>query len=105
MLHTPQSNKTDDSVELDTLSPTNRKAYIVGSGIASLASAAFLIRDGLISGEVIHIFEELNIIGGSLDGAGSADKGYVIRGGRMIEEHYVCTYELFASIPSLTDQA
>ena len=52
----------------------------------------------------IHIFEELKSAGGSLDGAGSADKGYVIRGGRMIEEHYVCTYDLFASIPSLTDR-
>jgi oleate hydratase len=36
-----------------------------------------------------------------LDGAGSKDNGYVIRGGRMIEEHYVCTYDLFEGIPSL----
>ena len=87
MLHTHQSHETDGSVEPSTLSPTNRKAFFVGSGIASLAGAAFLIRDGAIPGEAIHIFEELKITGGSLDGAGSADKGYVIRGGRMIEEH------------------
>ncbi|WP_235202290.1 oleate hydratase [Methylobacter tundripaludum] len=86
--------------------PHNKnKVYFVGSGIASLAGAAFLIRDGLIPGDNIHILEELEITGGSLDGAGSADEGYVIRGGRMMEEHYVCTYDLFASIPSLTDSA
>jgi len=86
--------------------PHNKnKVYFVGSGIASLAGAAFLIRDGLIPGDNIHIFEELEITGGSLDGAGSADEGYVIRGGRMMEEHYVCTYDLFATIPSLTDSA
>jgi len=86
--------------------PHNKnKVYFVGSGIASLAGAAFLIRDGLIPGDNIHILEELEITGGSLDGAGSADEGYVIRGGRMMEEHYVCTYDLFAGIPSLTDSA
>jgi oleate hydratase len=102
MQHTHQSKNTDVSVELNS-TKLNRKAYFVGSGIASLAGAAFLIRDGLVPGENIRIFEELKITGGSLDGAGSPDKGYVVRGGRMIEEHYVCTYDLFASIPSLTD--
>ncbi|MEQ1544626.1 oleate hydratase [Methyloglobulus sp.] len=56
-------------------------------------------------GENIHIFEELKGTGGSLGGTDSKDKGYVIRGGRMIEEHYVCTYDLFGSIPSVTDPA
>ncbi|MCK9395569.1 MAG: oleate hydratase [Methylobacter sp.] len=100
-----QSTKPDVSVEPDPTQNDKRKAYFVGSGIASLAGAAFLIRDGLVPGDNIHIFEELKITGGSLDGGGSADKGYVIRGGRMIEEHYVCTYDLFATIPSLTDSA
>ena len=104
MPHTHQINIPDVSVEPGTSQHTNKLAYFVGSGIAALAGAAFLIRDGLIPGERIHIFEELKVTGGSLDGAGSPDKGYVVRGGRMIEEHYVCTYDLFASIPSLTDQ-
>jgi oleate hydratase len=85
MLHTHQSNNADVSVVSGTPPPNDRKAYFVGSGIASLAGAAFLIRDGLIPGDNIHIFEELKRTGGSLDGAGSADKGYFIHGGRMIE--------------------
>lgn len=102
MPHNHQSNTL--ATFNKTASTNNQKAYFVGGGIASLAGAAFLIRDGAVSGDNIHIFEELKVMGGSLDGAGSASQGYVIRGGRMVEEHYVCTYDLFASIPSLTEQ-
>ncbi len=77
------------------------KAYLVGGGIASLAAAAFLIRDGHVAGHNITIFEELDRLGGSLDGAGSPEQGYVVRGGRMLEGQYRCTYELFDSIPTL----
>jgi oleate hydratase len=77
------------------------KVYLVGGGIASLAAAAFMIRDGDLAGRNITILEELDKLGGSLDGAGSPETGYVLRGGRMIESKYVCTYELFSSIPTL----
>jgi oleate hydratase len=79
------------------------KIYLVGSGIASLAAAAFLIRDADIPGRNITIFEQLDRLGGSLDGAGSSEDGYVVRGGRMIESKYVCTYDLFSSIPTLDE--
>jgi oleate hydratase len=80
------------------------KAYLIGGGIASLASAAYLIRDGGLSGDNIGIFEETPLLGGSLDGAGSPDQGYVIRGGRMFTyEAYTCTFDLLSFIPSLSD--
>ncbi len=75
--------------------------YLVGGGIASLAAAVFLIRDGHLSGNNITIFEETGTLGGSLDGAGSPEDGYVARGGRMLESHYVCTFDLFSAIPAL----
>lgn len=77
------------------------KVYLVGGGIASLASAAFMIRDGDIPGHNITVLEELGKLGGSLDGSGSPETGYVLRGGRMLESKYLCTYELFSSIPTL----
>lgn len=77
------------------------RAYLVGGGIASLAAAAFLIRDGEIPGANITILEESEKIGGSLDAAGTPKDGYVMRGGRMIESKYLCTYDLFSSIPGL----
>jgi len=88
------------------LSQTGRAkihAYLIGSGIASLASAAYLIRDGHLPGHNIHILEELDRDGGSLDGKGSPQEGYLMRGGRMFEEHYGCTFDLFSFIPSLDD--
>ncbi len=80
------------------------RAYLVGAGIGSLAAAVFLIRDGHLAGENIHILEELPLAGGALDGSGNPVKGYVTRGGRMLEEEvYVCLWNLLANIPSLDD--
>lgn len=80
------------------------KAYIVGAGIAGLASAAYLIRDGRLPGRNIHIFEEADETGGSLDAHGTPEHGYVMRGGRMFdEEAYTCTFDLMSFIPSLED--
>jgi oleate hydratase len=47
------------------------KFHLVGGGIASLAAAAFLIRDGDVLGSNITIFEETGPLGGSLDASGS----------------------------------
>ncbi|MFE3685007.1 oleate hydratase [Streptomyces sp. NPDC059095] len=81
------------------------KAYLVGSGIAGLAAAAFLIRDGGFAGPDIVLLEEQDREGGSLDAAGSPETGYTMRGGRMFEVHFDCTYDLLSSIPSLDDPA
>lgn len=82
----------------------NRKAYLLGGGIGSLAAAAFLIRDGHMPGKNIHILEQLELFGGSMDGAGEWEKGYTARGGREIEEHFECFAELFSFIPSIEDE-
>ena len=86
------------------LKQSSTKAFLVGGGIGSLAAAAFLIRDVGIAGENITIFEAGALWGGSLDAAGDASKGYSMRGGRMLTtDNYECTWDLFKSIPSLTD--
>jgi oleate hydratase len=83
--------------------PQETNAYLVGGGIASLAAAALLIRDAHVPGPQIHILESSKIAGGSMDGAGGPDTGYILRGGRMLNFSYVCLYDLLASIPSLKD--
>lgn len=40
------------------------KVYLVGSGMGSLAAAAYLIRDGGIRGEDIVVYEEASQLGG-----------------------------------------
>ncbi|HEX2925913.1 MAG TPA: oleate hydratase [Ruminiclostridium sp.] len=83
----------------------NRQVYFVGGGLASLAGAAYLVRDCGFNGENIHIIEGMKIPGGSNDGAGNAQDGYICRGGRMLnEETYENMWELLSSIPSLEQE-
>ena len=81
--------------------PAESRVWLIGGGIASLAAAVFLIRDGGVRGEQIRILEESGVAGGSLDGSGDVEDGYLIRGGRMFEPHFECTHDLLRSIPSL----
>ncbi|WP_411168553.1 oleate hydratase [Clostridium sp. MB05] len=79
-----------------------RQVYFVGGGLASLAGAAYLVRDCNFKGENIHIIEGMHILGGSNDGAGDPVNGFVCRGGRMLnEETYENFWELLRSVPSL----
>ena len=97
------SAETVASKESAAVAATGRKAYLVGSGIASLAAAAYLIRDGGLSGGDITLFEETPDYGGSLDAKGNPHDGYVMRGGRMFEEKFNCTYDLLSFIPSISN--
>ena len=89
---------------------TKQRAYLVGGSIgsrwrkhrASLATAAFMICDGGFAGENISILEAEPIMGGSLDSGGDPERGYSLRGGRMLTtDNYECSWDLFKSIPSL----
>jgi len=79
----------------------DKTAWFVGSGLASLAGAAFMIRDGRMAGDRITILERLKLPGGALDGIKEPKKGFVIRGGREMEDHFECLWDLFRSVPSL----
>lgn len=81
---------------------SGRQFNLIGGGLATLAAAAYLIRDCGASGDSIHIYEGRKVLGGSNDGTGDAENGFVCRGGRMLnEETYENFWELFSSIPSL----
>ncbi len=81
---------------------TDRKtAYLIGGGLASLAAAVFLIRDGKMKGDRIHIFEEFNWEDENLGGMENPFKSFVIRGGMEMDEHPECLRNLLSSIPSL----
>ncbi|RZG75366.1 oleate hydratase [Acinetobacter sp. WCHAc060025] len=78
--------------------------WIIGGGIAGMAAAAFAIRDAKVPAQNIHILEELDISGGSMDGGHTphTTQAWVTRGGRMLtDETYLCLWDLFSSIPSL----
>lgn len=76
-------------------------AWFVGAGLASMSSALFMIRDGQLPGERITILERLPLPGGALDGIKKPAKGFVIRGGREMEDHMECLWDAFRTVPSL----
>ena len=81
----------------------NKSAYVVGTGLAGLAAACFLIRDAQMPGEHITLFEHLPVAGGSCDGIYDATKGFIMRGGREMDNHFECMWDLFKSIPSIVN--
>ena len=86
---------------LPTEGIADRHAYIVGSGIAGLSAAFFLIRDGHMPAANITLLEAMMIDGGALDGAGNAEEGYIIRGGREMDMTYQNFWDVFSEIPAL----
>ncbi len=78
-----------------------KSAYIIGSGLGALAAACFLVRDGQMKGERVHILEKDPIPGGACDGYQYDSVGYVMRGGREMDNHFECMWDLFRSIPSI----
>lgn len=78
-----------------------KSAYLVGSGLAALAAACFLVRDGQLKGENVHVLEKDPIPGGACDGYQYENIGYVMRGGREMDNHFECMWDLFRSIPSI----
>jgi oleate hydratase len=78
-----------------------RKAWIIGTGIAGLSAAFYMIRDGGMKGENITILDAMDIAGGSLDGAGDAEAGYIVRGGREMNFNYDNFWDVFQDVPAL----
>ncbi|MDY4434893.1 MAG: oleate hydratase [Candidatus Flemingibacterium sp.] len=79
----------------------NKSAYIVGSGLAALTAACYLVRDGQMKGENVHILEKEQLAGGACDGWKFENVGYVMRGGREMDNHFEVMWDLFRSIPSI----
>lgn len=79
----------------------HKSAYVVGSGLAALTAACYLVRDGQLKGEHVHILEKEALPGGACDGYLFEGLGYVMRGGREMDNHFECMWDLFRSIPSI----
>ena len=78
----------------------HKSAYIIGSGLAALTAACYLVRDGQMKGEHVHVFEKNALAGGACDGY-KYDIGYVMRGGREMDNHFEVMWDMLHSIPSL----
>lgn len=80
-----------------------KKAHIVGGGIAGLAAAVYLIQDARMPAENITVYEARRNHGGALEAFGSPEEGYVSAGAREPEPYFECMWELCSRIPSLEE--
>lgn len=78
-----------------------KSAYIIGTGLAGLSAEFYLVRDGQMKGEHIHLLEKLDLAGGSCDGRKDVTKGFYMRGGREMDNHFECMWDMFRSVPSI----
>ena len=78
-----------------------KSAYIIGTGLAGLTAAFYLVRDGQMKGEHIHLLEKLELAGGSCDGRKDITKGFYMRGGREMDNHFEVMWDMFRDVPSL----
>ena len=78
-----------------------KSAYIIGTGLAGLTAAFYLLRDGQISGDRIHVLEKIDIAGGSCDGRKDVTKGFYMRGGREMDNHFEVMWDVFKDVPSI----
>lgn len=85
---------------LPTPDVEDRRAWIIGGGIGGLAAAFYLIRDGHMAPGNITILEEMGVEGGSMDGAGNPEHGYIIRGGREMNWNYDTLWDMFQDVPA-----
>ncbi len=78
-----------------------KSAYIIGTGLAGLTAAFYLVRDGQMKGEHIHLLEKLELAGGSCDGRKDITKGFFMRGGREMDNHFEVMWDTFRDVPSI----
>ena len=72
-----------------------KHAVVIGGGLAGLSAACFLVRDAQMPGDNITVMEDMPVAGGACDGILNIDKGFIIRGGREMENHFECLWDLF----------
>lgn len=63
-------------------------AYIIGTGLAVLSTAGFLVKDAKMDPSHITFIEKDQIAGGTLDGKVMSEFGYVARGCREMGHHF-----------------
>lgn len=78
-----------------------KSAYIIGTGLAGLTAAFYLVRDGQMPGNHIHLLEKLELTGGSCDGYKDVHKGFYMRGGREMDNHFEIMWDVFRDVPSI----
>lgn len=79
--------------------PGTTQAWLVGSGIASLAAAVHLIKDAQMPGSNIHILDRHPKSGGGITSSGDSENGFLVRPGSSPYFHAECVENLLSLVP------
>jgi oleate hydratase len=80
--------------------PETTQAWLIGSGIASLAAAVHLIREAGLPGCNIHILDRHAKTGGGITSSGDSNKGYILYPGSLPYFHDESIENLLSLVPS-----
>ena len=76
------------------------QAWLIGSGVASLAAAVHLIKQGKVPAHQIHIIDVHHGSGGAMKVSGNSHEGYVLHTGAQPYLHEDCVKDLLSMVPS-----
>lgn len=85
--------------------PRSINAWLIGSGIASLAAAVHLINDARVPGSHIHILDRHEQTGGGITSSGDANAGFIINPGSLPYFHDECVENLLRLVPAAKGSA
>lgn len=81
--------------------PQDVQAWLIGSGIASLAAALHLVKRANVPARQVHILDIHKGSGGAMEEvSGNSSDGYVLHTGAQPYFHEDCVEELLAMVPS-----
>ncbi|CAG8061427.1 unnamed protein product [Penicillium nalgiovense] len=89
------NNKTSPVRDSETT-----QAWLVGSGIASLAAAVHLIKEAGLPGPNIHILDRHAKAGGGMTSSGDANKGFILHPGSLPYFHDESVENMLSLVPS-----
>lgn len=81
----------------------NVQAWLVGNGIASLAAAVYLMREGNVPGPNIHILDLHPGFEGEMATLGDAENGYFLPYQCLPHFHGACIESLLSLVPGILD--
>ncbi|KAF7719163.1 Uncharacterized protein PECH_001801 [Penicillium ucsense] len=80
--------------------PQSVQAWLIGSGIASLAAAVHLIKQAKVPANQVHIIDAHHASGGAMETSGNAEDGYTLHTGALPYFYEQCVKDLLAMVPS-----
>ncbi len=80
-----------------------KSAYIIGSGLAGLTAAFYLVRDAQIDPKKIKILDRDALAGGACDGYHDPKNGFIMRGGREMDNHFEVMWDVYRDVPTLAN--